>query len=167
VASSGSSGTQIPINGQFFDLIGSVLYGDWSEAWGRQAVQILLRSGGSFDAIYCGSDQLARGAAEALRDEGLRVPLDVALVGTDNWDLMAEGRAPSLTTIDMDLHEIGRTAADYLLEAIDGQPRHGVDILPCHLVVRESTEQKRPVRQREAGRRTPSVRGPRQAQSTN
>jgi LacI family transcriptional regulator len=116
------------------------LHGEWSEAWGRQAVHILLQSRTTFDAIYCASDQLARGAAEALREAGYRLPDDVALVGTDNWDIMATGRLPTLTTIDMNLHDIGRVAAGYLLDAIEGRPKHGVDIRPCELVVRESTE---------------------------
>jgi LacI family transcriptional regulator len=117
-----------------------VLYGEWSEAWGRRAAQILIRSGAEFDSIYCGSDQLARGAAEALHASGRKVPDDVALVGTDNWDVMVEGRTPSLTTIDLNLHEVGRRAAQHLLAAIDGQPVQGLEICPCQLIMRESTD---------------------------
>jgi LacI family transcriptional regulator len=116
------------------------LYGEWSEGWGRQAVQVLLESGNEVDGIYCASDQLARGAAEALRDAGRKVPDDVALVGTDNWDLMAEGRRPLLSTVDLELHQVGRVAAEHLLAAIGGSPVSGVQTLPCRLVVRESTD---------------------------
>jgi LacI family transcriptional regulator len=118
----------------------SALYGEWSEAWGRRAAQILIRSGAAFDGIYCASDQLARGAAEALQASGRVVPDDVALVGTDNWDVMAEGRRPSLTTIDMNLYEVGRRAAQHLLATIDGQPVQGLEICPCQLIMRESTD---------------------------
>ena len=66
------------------------------------------------DAIFCGSDQIARGVADTLRMVGHRVPDDVALVGFDNWDVMALGSQPPLTSLDMDLEGLGRTAADLL-----------------------------------------------------
>ncbi|MEU4832987.1 LacI family DNA-binding transcriptional regulator [Streptosporangium sp. NPDC023615] len=115
------------------------LFGAWSEAWGRQAVGILLAGGTEFDAVFCGSDQIARGVAEALRAIGRRVPGDVALVGFDNWDVMTEGCQPSLTSVDMNLEGLGRAAAEMLLAAINGSPSPGRHARPCHLVVREST----------------------------
>jgi LacI family transcriptional regulator len=136
------------LRAQGLSVAGDVLYGDWSEAWGRQAVQILLRAKTAFDAIYCASDQLARGASESLHAAGRRVPEDVAVVGTDNWDVMVEGRRPTLTTIDMRLHEVGRLAASHLLAAIDGHPLHGVQVCPCELVSRQSSEATAPVAER-------------------
>lgn len=65
-----------------------MLYGEWSEEWGRQAAHILLRSRPGVDAVFCGSDQLARGVADAPREAGRRIPDDVALVGVDNGDVM-------------------------------------------------------------------------------
>ena len=115
------------------------LYGEWSEAWGRQAAGILLSTGADVDAVFCGSDQIARGLAEALRDAGKRIPHEVALVGFDNWDVMVEGCRPALTSIDMDLEGIGRTAAELLLTAINGQPAQGQHARPCRLVPRAST----------------------------
>ncbi|MFC7534221.1 LacI family DNA-binding transcriptional regulator [Actinoplanes sp. GCM10030250] len=115
------------------------LYGEWSEAWGRQAAGILLSTGADVDAVFCGSDQIARGMAEALRDAGKQIPRDVALVGFDNWDVMVEGSRPSLTSIDMDLEGIGRTAAEVLLAAINGDPVQGQRARPCRLVPRAST----------------------------
>ncbi|HEY6478798.1 MAG TPA: LacI family DNA-binding transcriptional regulator, partial [Streptosporangiaceae bacterium] len=38
-----------------------VLYGEWSERWGREGAEILLRSAPGVEAIFCGSDQIARG----------------------------------------------------------------------------------------------------------
>ena len=51
-------------------VTGEVLYGDWSERWGRQGVKALLNSGITFDGIFCGSDQIARGVV----DECTEVP---------------------------------------------------------------------------------------------
>ena len=119
---------------------GGPLWGEWSEAWGRDAGHILLRSGDPFDAVFCGSDQIARGVADTLRESGRRVPEDVALVGFDNWDVMAEACRPPLTTIDPNLAELGRVAAGKLLQAIEGGAlEEGRLRLPCDLVIRHST----------------------------
>ena len=115
-----------------------VLYGEWSEAWGRQGASILLRSSPDVQAIFCGSDQIARGVSDTLRLLGRRVPDDIALIGFDNWEPMACGADPSLTSIDMCLEDVGRVAAEHLLSAINGQPTHGAHTVPCRLVVRGS-----------------------------
>ncbi|MFC5832688.1 substrate-binding domain-containing protein [Nonomuraea insulae] len=109
------------------------------ERGGRQAVGMLLAGGTSFDAVFCGSDQIARGVADALRAVGRRVPEDVALVGFDNWDVMTQAGQPPLTSVDMDLEGLGRAAAEMLLAAINGTPAPGRHTHPCRLVVREST----------------------------
>jgi LacI family transcriptional regulator len=115
------------------------MYGAWSEQWGRQAAQALMRVAPDTEAIFCGSDQIARGVADALRESGRRVPDDVALVGYDNWDVFAASCRPPLTTIDMGLEELGRHAGRLLLDAIEGRPSHGRHTLPCRLVIRESS----------------------------
>lgn len=118
---------------------GRVLFGGWSEAWGREATALLLANEPSTDAIFCGSDQIARGVADALREAGRKIPDDVALVGFDNWDVMAEACRPRLTTIDPNLAEVGRVAARELLAAIEGTAPGGVRTVACRLVVRDST----------------------------
>jgi LacI family transcriptional regulator len=121
------------------DLVAPPLYGEWSEAWGRQAAGILLSTGVDFDAVFCGSDQIARGLAEALREAGREIPRDVALVGFDNWDVMVDGCRPALTSVDMDLEGIGRSAAELLLRAINGEEVRGPRARACRLVPRAST----------------------------
>ena len=117
------------------------LTGEWSERWGREAATILMRSGAEFDGIFCGSDQIARGVADALREAGRRVPEEVGIVGVDNWEVMAEGCRPPLTTVDLNLTELGHAAAAKLLRAIEGHPlEQGVQLMPCRLVTRRSTE---------------------------
>ncbi|MGH3407415.1 MAG: substrate-binding domain-containing protein, partial [Streptosporangiaceae bacterium] len=111
----------------------------------------VLRSEPDTDAIFCGSDQMARGAADALREAGRRVPDDVALVGYDNWEVFAASGRPPLTTVDMRLRDLGGQAAQRLLAAIDGDRSSGVERHPCRLVIRESTSAARPA-QPAAGR---------------
>src|SRR5207302_1544576 len=96
-----------------------VLYGEWSEAWGRQAASLLLRSANGVDAIFCGSDQIARGVSDTLRLAGCRVPDDIAVVGYDNWNPMVLGVDPPLTSVDMCLENVGRAAAEHLLSALN------------------------------------------------
>jgi len=115
-----------------------VLTGSWSEAWGHEAVDRILAAWPSTDAIFCGNDQIARGVVDALRARGVRVPADIAVVGFDNWEIIAAATRPPLTTVDMNLHELGRQAGLQLLTMIDGGEVRGVQRLPCSLVVRES-----------------------------
>lgn len=116
------------------------LCGPWSEAWGREAVsRILTLRGPRPDAIFCGSDLIARGVADALRESGIAVPSDIALVGFDNWEVIAAATRPPLTTIDLNLREFGRTVGATLLGMIEGTVSDsGVRRLPVRLVVRES-----------------------------
>lgn len=116
-----------------------VLCGSWSEAWGRQAMSMVLRADPSVDAVFCGSDQVARGAVDAAQGAGRSVPDDIAVIGVDNWEPMAAGCRPPLSTVDLQLETLGRQAAAHLLDAIDGRPVHGVHRLPGRLVIRDST----------------------------
>ncbi len=118
---------------------GEVLFGEWSEGWGREAAASLLEREPATDAIFCGSDQIARGVADHLRETGRRVPDDVALVGFDNWDVMAESCRPPLSTVDPNLTELGRVAARELLAAIEGGSTGGVRTVAANLCVRQST----------------------------
>ncbi len=133
-----------------------VLYGEWSERWGREGAHILIGSNPGVDAIFCGSDQIARGVSDTLRLLGHRVPRDIALIGFDNWEPMAVGAEPPLTSVDMCLEDVGRTAAEHLLAAINDAPTHGVQIVPSRLVIRESSDPQ--LQSRTAGPR--SDRGP-------
>ncbi len=113
--------------------------GHWSEAWGREAVQNLFPNRRSApDALFCGNDQIARGAVDALREMGRAVPADVSVVGFDNWDVMAAAARPPLTSVDMNLGALGREAGTCLLDMIAGRSIAGVRRLPCSLVVRDS-----------------------------
>jgi LacI family transcriptional regulator len=120
-------------------FVGEPLYGEWSERWGRHAVDVLLRKHPELDAITCGSDQIARGVCDRLRELGRSVPDDIAVTGYDNWSVMALSSRPPLTTVDMQLEELGRRTANLLLDAIAGSPHQGELRLPTHLIPREST----------------------------
>jgi len=118
----------------------SYLPGPWSEAWGREAVARLFDGAGQTpDGLFCGNDQIARGAAEALRERGIEVPAEVAIVGFDNWNVMTEAARPPLSSIDMNLAALGHEAGRLLMEMIGGETIRGLRRLPCTLVVRDSS----------------------------
>ncbi|HEX6523577.1 MAG TPA: LacI family DNA-binding transcriptional regulator [Streptosporangiaceae bacterium] len=116
-----------------------VLYGEWSEQWGREAARVVLGHTTDVDAIFCGSDQIARGVVDTLLLNSRRVPEDVAVVGYDNWSPMVLGADPPLTSVDMCLEHVGRVAAEHLMLAINGESTHGVHTVPCRLIPRGST----------------------------
>lgn len=130
--------------GRGLEPVGPPLYGDWSEQWGRRAVDLVLdgdRTGTppEVDAMVFASDQLARGGCDRLRERGLRVPDDVAVTGYDDWEVMSLASRPPLTTVDMRLERLGQRAAELLIAAIDGDPGRGVERLAPRLMVRAST----------------------------
>lgn len=67
------------------------------------------------------------------------VPDAVGDVGYDNWEVLSTETRPPLTTVDMNLEVLGRTAAQYLFAAIDGRAASGVHRMPCTLTIRHST----------------------------
>ncbi len=118
---------------------GKVLYGSWTEGWGRSATRLLLQRAPDVDAIFAGSDQIARGVLDALHEAGKDVPNDVALIGFDNWEVLAANAQPPLTSVDINLERLGRVAAQKLFAAIDGTHEPGIEALPCRLMPRAST----------------------------
>lgn len=117
-----------------------VMRGVWSELWGHEAVRQLWDSGAPKpDGVFCGNDQIARGVIDALRERGVRVPDDVAVVGFDNWEIVAAQVRPPLTTVDMNLKALGREAGRLILAMSEGhEVTPGVRKLPCSLVIRQS-----------------------------
>lgn len=118
---------------------GEALYGEWTEQWGRDAVAVLLARGPHLDGVFCANDQIARGVLDGLRDAGRRVPEEIGVVGMDNWRVLAEAARPPLTTVDLNLTEVGRVAASRLVGAVTGgRLPSGQIAVDCSLVVRQS-----------------------------
>jgi LacI family transcriptional regulator len=125
------------------ELVAEV-FSEWSEHWGRDASALLLGQRPDIDAILCGSDQIARGALDTVRDLGRSVPDDVAVMGFDNWQVLTTNARPELTSIDANLQQLGRTAAQRLFAALDGvDVGTGTQYLPVRLVIRGSTIARR------------------------
>lgn len=103
--------------------------------------ELLLRKkvGRDFTAIFAATDELAIGAIRALRDEGIRVPEDISVVGFDDIDI-ADYINPRLTTIRQPMKEMGEQTALTLHRSISGETnKTESQTLSYKLIIREST----------------------------
>jgi LacI family transcriptional regulator len=119
------------------------LFGDWTEGWGRAAADLVLDRAPDVDGIVCASDQIARGVLETLHERGIAVPGRVAVIGVDNWTALAENSRPALTTVDLQLAQLGRIAAQRLLRASVGERIPGPQRVAGSLTIRDSTVRRR------------------------
>jgi LacI family transcriptional regulator len=109
---------------------------------GRRVFRDLDRTAG-FTAVYATSDTTAIGLMQAAFQAGVPVPYRVSVIGYDDIDF-APYTIPPLTTISQDGVQMGRHAAELLIDMVDrGLDRAEVRdvVLPPRLVVRESTAQ--------------------------
>lgn len=108
---------------------------------GHTGVKTLLEKGRDFSAIFCANDATAMGAIRALREEKIRIPEEVSVIGIDDIE-MARYFHPMLTTIHIPIGELGAQTAKMLVDKI--QHGHGLPMkieLPFSLIERESCGQ--------------------------
>jgi LacI family transcriptional regulator len=116
-----------------------IVEGDFTEFSSMAAARRLLSL--SVTAIFAASDIMAVGALKVIREAGLQVPQDVALVGFDDVPVFS-ALQPALTTVRQPIEQMGSMAADLLLNLLQDPPNadapaHKI-VLPARLVVRES-----------------------------
>lgn len=118
---------------------GLTIYSDFTRRGGYRAMQELLtHPNGIPDAVFVASDAMASGALQALRDGGLRVPDDVAMIGFDGFEDTLVS-LPILSTVVQPAVDEGRIAVQTLLELIEFPERAPIQrILPTSLSLRRS-----------------------------
>ena len=95
------------------------------------------------DAIFCANDMMAVGCFDALKQLGAIIPDDVAVIGFDDRNI-AQYMHPPLSTLVLPLYEMGRTAAELLIDAAGGLHTTPSRIkVECELIARESTARRR------------------------
>ena len=94
-----------------------------------------LKGRPAFDLLICGNDRIALVAYQFLLGRGLRIPAEVAVLGYDNMIGVAELFYPPLSTVQLPYYEMGRRAAQYVIEGRNETTIHRVE---CPLVERES-----------------------------
>lgn len=113
----------------------------WNRAGGAAATHLLVKEKVDFDAVFALNDTLGLGVLRALREEGVSVPDDVAVIGFDNID-ESKYSVPSMSTVDTGRAEIAAIAVDRLIERINekGERRQPETFKPAfRIVAREST----------------------------
>ena len=93
--------------------------------------------GGRFTALICQNDYTAIGVCKGLQESGIRIPEDVAVVGSEDIDVAAYV-TPALTTLVTPYKAVARAAMDLMLEQLEGRNTPRQITLESHLVVRES-----------------------------
>ncbi len=115
--------------------------GDWQAASGFAALHQLMQVETPPTAIFVQNDQMAAGVIRAAAEIALAVPEQLSLIGIDDIP-MASYLSPPLTTLRQDFAEIGRLAAQLLIEAvIDPNTQKQHLTLPATLIPRHSTVQ--------------------------
>ncbi|MCH1624549.1 LacI family DNA-binding transcriptional regulator [Ferdinandcohnia quinoae] len=112
--------------------------GYYSYEGGREAMLRLLSLPEQPTAVFVSGDEMAVGAMKVIKEEGLRVPEDISIIGFDDIPL-AKHIDPPLTTIKQDKELIGRQSAVLLLDEINGvlKNRNG-KVIPVQLIKRHS-----------------------------
>lgn len=112
-------------------------YGDFTRSSGARAMAELLESSPKIDAVFVASDLMAEGAMRVIRQAGLRIPDDIAVIGFDDIDL-AEHSDPPLTTVHQPVAQIGAELARKVLALQAGTEVEKATIVPTYLVRRAS-----------------------------
>ena len=84
----------------------------------HEATRTLLAAPNPPDGLLCFDDELALGAYQAVLDAGLEIPSDVAVVAFDHHEAIAPRLRPALSTIALPHYEMGRLAAETLVDVI-------------------------------------------------
>jgi len=116
-----------------------VLVSDFTVEGGKRCTKQLLDLPEPPTAIFACNDLLAIGAVQAAREQGLRIPDDLSVVGFDNT-ILATIIDPPLTTVAQPIRDMGRQVMDLLVQEVRGQKtlKQRIVLLP-QLVVRQST----------------------------
>lgn len=119
-----------------------IVEGDMTQRGGATAVNSLLALDPIPTAVIGGNDLMAMGAITRIRQQGLRVGEDIAVVGFDDIPL-AEFSHPPLTTIRQPIYDIGRKTCAMLIELINGRLSQNThELLIPSLIIRESSGQQ-------------------------
>jgi LacI family transcriptional regulator len=115
---------------------------------GKKATERLLAQGVHVDAIFATNDPAAMGAMQAIKEAGLKIPKDIAVVGFSNWFFTAL-LDPPLTSVDQPGFEMGQEAAKLLIRQIELKSKNSdievqpeTKILKTRLVIRDSSLKK-------------------------
>jgi LacI family transcriptional regulator len=109
--------------------------------WALETTANLLQQADRPDAILAFNDIITFAAFTAIKQQGLRIPEDVALIGFTD-DVHAQYVTPRMSAIEDQSHLMGQTACQLLLKTINGDPKIYRKIVPQKLVIRDTSARK-------------------------
>jgi DNA-binding LacI/PurR family transcriptional regulator len=116
-----------------------VVEGDWSITTGYQIGKLLAARKSPPTAIFASNDHLALGAIKALKENGVRIPDEMSIVGFDNIPEAAY-LSPALTTVHQDFDELGKISINRMLIQLKENTKAESFTIAPELIVRESTQ---------------------------
>lgn len=117
--------------------------GDFTERSGYEAMRNLLQSTQRPDGVFVANDMMAIGALFAIKEAGLHIPRDIAVVGFDDIPL-ARFVSPPLSTLRVGVYELGRQALETLITLVETECDFDTlgDVVIPELVVRASSDRR-------------------------
>ena len=109
--------------------------------WALETTTNLLQQAERPDAILAFNDIITFAAFTAIKQQGLRIPEDVALIGFTD-DVHAQYVTPRMSAIEDQSHLMGQTACQLLLKTINGDPKIYRKIVPQELVIRDTSARR-------------------------
>lgn len=114
-----------------------VFSGDFKMTDGYEAARYFMQLTHPPDAIMAATDNMALGVLNYLKEYGITVPDQVAVVGFDNLNLSA-GSNPPLTTIELPIEQLATSAIEALISQIENDKTVIRQVFDCKLVKRQS-----------------------------
>lgn len=114
--------------------------GDFSMESGYIMMKEILKLEDKPTAVFCGNDSIAMGAYKAIRENKLKIPEDISIIGFNDLKL-SQYSIPPLTTIKIDTKLIAQETVNSLIELLEGKrDYHKKVFLPIELIERESCQ---------------------------
>ncbi|MGB5822940.1 MAG: LacI family DNA-binding transcriptional regulator [Proteocatella sp.] len=115
-----------------------VVYGRYTLHSGEALMEECLEKKTEFDAIFAACDLIAIGAIRVLKENAIKVPADIAVMGYDNI-YISEFIEPPLTTVEQKIYEIASKVTQMLIAKIEGEKIEETEILiEPRLIIRET-----------------------------
>ena len=116
--------------------------GDYENRSGLEAYMNYKQAINKPDAIFCSNDSMAVGFIQSAKDDGVKIPGDLAVAGYDDLPI-CEYHSPSITSVKTPFDELGKKAIEYLVNRLNNKSKNEhtgyVSMLPVSLNVRESS----------------------------
>jgi LacI family transcriptional regulator len=116
--------------------------GNFTEESGYDIARMIIRTNDLPEAVFCANDQMAIGFIKALKENDLKAPDDVAVVGFDDI-LISKYMQPTLSTIGASRFSWGSLAATQLIDFLENETPFQICRIPTKLIQRESSTRNR------------------------